>query len=111
MGNEKKVRKFLTYEQIGEMNGISPQQVHKIEKEAINKMVETMCKDERFNIFEIIIGLSDCFGVSPEQVYGKLNASMKQLVYDHVYDTYGQTHEDYDTTLFSKDTNDGVWSV
>lgn len=102
MSDTKKVRKFLTYDQIGSLKGISPQQVHKIEKEAINKIIYMMYEDERFNIFEIIIALSDYFGVSPQQVYGKLNDSNKQLVYDYVYEKYGQTHEDYDMSLFKE---------
>lgn len=100
MSNDKKVRKFLTYDKIGSLKGISPQQVHKIEKEAINKMVLALHEDGRFNIFEIIIGLSDFFGVSPKQVYGKLNENMQQIVYEYVYERYGQTHKDYDMGIF-----------
>ena len=94
MSTHKKVRKNLTYEQIGNTLSISPQQVHKIEKEAINKIINTLLNDSRFNIFEVVVNLSEFFGVEPHQVYGKLNKKNKQLMYKFVNETYGKEHED-----------------
>lgn len=94
MTTHKKVKKNLTYEQIGDILTISPQQVHKIEKEAINKIINILMDDGRFNIFEIVINVSEVFGVEPHQVYGKLNAKNKQLMYSFVNEAYGKEHED-----------------
>ncbi len=94
MSAQKKVKKSLTYEQIGNELSISPQQVHKIEKEAINKIINILMLDGRFNIFEIVINLSEFFGVEPHQVYGKLDKRNTQLIYKFVSETFGSEHED-----------------
>jgi transcriptional regulator with XRE-family HTH domain len=91
----KKVKKNMTYEQIGNEVGISPQQVHKIEKEALNKMVSRLANLGTFNIFEIIIGLSNEFGVEPHQIFGKLDIKNKETLYEFVETTYGK-HVDFE---------------
>jgi len=77
----KKVKKNLTYEQIGSELNMSAQQVHKIEKEAINNMVDKL-RLMKFNIFDIIIKMSEMFGVEPNQLYGKLNTRNLDLLHE-----------------------------
>lgn len=89
----KKVKKNMTYEKIGEKVGISPQQVHKIEKESINKIIKRILDEERFNIFQIVVNLSEVFGVEPHQVYGKLNKKNKQIMYSFIKENFDIEHE------------------
>lgn len=92
--NYKKVKKNMTYEKIGEEVGISPQQVHKIEKETINKIINTINEEGRFNIFQIVLNMAELFGVEPHQIYGKLNKKNKQLMYQFIQENFGTQHED-----------------
>ena len=95
MAAYKKVKKNLTYEQIGELVGMSAQQVHKVEKEVINKIVDTLSGTE-YNIFEVILSMCEMFGVEPHQICNKLDEKNKQHVYRFVKESYNIDHEDFD---------------
>ena len=77
----KKIKKNLTYEQIGETLNISTQQVHKLEKEAINKMIDKL-RIMDFSTFDIIVKMSELFGVEPTQIYNKLNNNNLDILYN-----------------------------
>lgn len=95
MSSHKKVKKYMTYEKIGNELDISPQQVHKIEKEAINKMISGIVADSRFNVFDTILELSSFFGVDPHQIYGKLNKENKGKLYEYIQNHHGINMDEY----------------
>lgn len=70
---DHKIQKCLTYEEIGKRVNISPQQVHKIEKEAFNKMFSRLSCSTEFTPSEIVHGMCRYFGVSHDQVIKKLD--------------------------------------
>lgn len=100
MSASKKIGKERTYEQVGDQLGISPQQVHKIEKEAINKIIRRLNNFGQFNIFDIVVGLSEEFGVDPSQIYSKLDEENAETLKEHVYKIYGKKAEGF--SPFSK---------
>lgn len=73
-------RKELTYEEIGKIKNISTQQVHKIEKEAMNKILRRMVEKNKLDIFDSILYFSHLFGLPVEQCYKKLDAYNKDLL-------------------------------
>jgi hypothetical protein len=72
--------KEKTYEEIGEKLKISPQQVHKIEKEAYNKIIGNIMKKQNVDVFDAVLYFSVLFGSEPEQCYKKLNSTYKALL-------------------------------
>ena len=78
----KKVQKNLTYEQISEKMGISPQQVHKIEKDALNKIMDGL--GDSFTNFDKVIALCSYLGTEPHQIYNKLNKPNRDLILEQI---------------------------
>ena len=74
--------KEKTYEEIGQKLKISPQQVHKIEKEAYNKIICNIMNKYNVDVFDAILQFSALFGAEPEQCYKKLNTVNKILLKD-----------------------------
>ncbi len=72
--------KEMTYEEIGNKLNISPQQVHKIEKEAYNKIIANIMAKNKMDVFDAVLYFSILFGAESDQCYKKLNASNKQLL-------------------------------
>jgi len=92
--NQKRIEKELTYEEIGKKIGISPQQVHKIEKDALNKIIRMMRNCSPNNtIFEILFAVSDHLGISLEQLYNKLDKENLDVLGLFVQEQYGKTIE------------------
>jgi hypothetical protein len=83
--------KCLTYEEIGQKLEISPQQVHKIEKEAFNKIIKRLSQYPGTNIFEAIVTVSDMFGIDTDQSYKKLDAENREELCLFVEEHYGRT--------------------
>jgi len=75
-----KIKKNLTYEEIGKQLDISPQQVHKIEKEAINKVFKRLNDCTNFNPVQVMIGVCEEFNVNPEQIFKKLDDGNKNVL-------------------------------
>lgn len=78
--------KEQTYEQIGHKLKISPQQVHKIEREAFNKIIRRVMEKNNMDIFDSIIYFSKLFGVEVEQCYKKLDKVNLDLLNDYLKD-------------------------
>lgn len=72
--------KEKTYEEIGAQLKISPQQVHKIEKEAYNKIIGNIMVKQKVDVFDAVLYFSALFGSEPEQCYKKLNTANKLLL-------------------------------
>jgi hypothetical protein len=72
--------KEKTYEEIGAKLNISPQQVHKIEKEAYNKIIGNIMVKQKMDVFDAVLYFSILFGAEPEQCYKKLNPANKLLL-------------------------------
>ena len=80
ISSKNKMGKEMTYEEIGVVTGLSPQQVHKIEKDAFNKMVYALMEKQNINIFDSIIAVSSYLGIDVDQSYKKLDKRNKQLL-------------------------------
>jgi hypothetical protein len=87
--SKNKTGKELTYEEIGEKLKISPQQVHKIEKEAFNKIIKRFETNSGLNIFDAIIVISQYLGIEPEQCYKKLDKDNHERLCQYIQDEYG----------------------
>lgn len=85
-----KIQKNLTYEEISDIVDISPQQIHKIEKEALNTIFNRLCNFSQFTPVEIILSVCETFGMNPEQYYKKLNDSNKDILLNYVVEHYGK---------------------
>ena len=83
----KKVQKNKTYEQISERMGLSPQQIHKIEKDAINKMMDNL--GDSFTNFDKVIALCSYLGTEPHQIYNKLNNKNRELILEQISKNIG----------------------
>jgi transcriptional regulator with XRE-family HTH domain len=83
----KKVQKNKTYEQISERMGLSPQQIHKIEKDAINKMMDNL--GDSFTNFDKVIALCSYLGTEPHQIYNKLNKKNRELILEQISKNIG----------------------
>lgn len=84
----QKIHKHLTYEQIGDKLKITAQQAHKIEKEAINKMYNSLVELKNYNPAEIIITLSEYLGVPCDQLIKKLNTINKNKLKEYMSELY-----------------------
>ncbi len=93
--SKNRTGKCLTYEEIGEELSISPQQVHKIEKEAFNKLIKRLAVYPQSNIFEAIITLSEYFGIDTDQAYKKLDKTNYNNLCIFVQKYYGKTIEGF----------------
>jgi transcriptional regulator with XRE-family HTH domain len=91
--SKNKTGKCFTYEEIGEKMDLSPQQVHKIEREAFNKMIKLLSVNN--NIFDVVLGLSSYLGLDPDQAYKKLDKQNKDKLSMHIKDHYGMTVEGF----------------
>jgi DNA-directed RNA polymerase specialized sigma subunit len=89
--SKNKSGKELTYEEIGAKLKISPQQVHKIEKEAFNKIIKKFESVSGLNIFDAIIVISQYLGIEPEQCYKKLDKDNHDRLCQYIQDEYGHT--------------------
>jgi transcriptional regulator with XRE-family HTH domain len=89
--SKNKTGKELTYEEIGDRLGISPQQVHKIEKESFNKIIRRFESLTGLNIFDVIIAISQHFGIDPDQCYKKLDKDNHNKLCQYIQDEYGHT--------------------
>lgn len=87
---EKKLRKYKTYEEIGNMLNISTQQVHKIEKDTINKIIKRLLDYGQFRSYEILVSLSEELGVQPSQLFSKLNDNIKTKLFSDIKEDYGK---------------------
>ncbi len=91
---QKRIEKEMTYEEIGAVVGISPQQVHKIEKDALNLMLKRLINCSPQNtIFELMFAMSDYFGISLDQLYSKLDKENLDSLAKYVQIQYGKTIE------------------
>ena len=88
--SKNRTGKSLTYEEIGEKLNLSPQQVHKIEKEAFNKIIKRMTATSKTNVFDVILSLSEFLGIDPDQCYKKLDKFNNEKLCLHVRDHYGK---------------------
>lgn len=68
----------MTYNQIGKLLKLTPQQVHKIEKEALNKMFVTMLTVKKMNPVEIAYALCETLNIDANQLFKKLNSDHKK---------------------------------
>jgi transcriptional regulator with XRE-family HTH domain len=103
MSNRKKIQKSLSFDEISEKIGISPQQVHKIEKEATNKMFSKLCNSNKFTPFEVHLGLSAYLGIEPEQLLKKLDNRNKRILFEFTNQEYGKNIE---LPKINEETND-----
>lgn len=92
---KNKTGKSLTYEEIGSKLKMSPQQVHKIEKDAFNKIVKRFMTIMDINIFDSMVLLSDYFGLDPDQIYKKLDDNNYQILCEYIYDEFGKEMEGF----------------
>lgn len=85
--NKNPTGKCLTYEEIGSIMNISPQQVHKIEKEAFNKFLRSWKVKLNMDIFDSIIFVSSFLGIEHKQCFKKLDKEnkedLKQYLLEH----------------------------
>lgn len=88
--SKNKMGKEMTYEEIGTVMDLSPQQVHKIEREAFNKMVKRLMLSTHMSIFDTIIVLSTYMGIQLEQAYKKLDSENLQLLSEYTKENYGR---------------------
>lgn len=88
--NKNKMGKCLTYEEIGTVMELSPQQVHKIEREAFNKIVRRLMNVAHLSIFDTLLVVSSQFGIDIEQTYKKLDDENMQLLSEYTKDNYGR---------------------
>jgi hypothetical protein len=88
--SKNKMGKALTYEEIGQVMDLSPQQVHKIEREAFNKILRRLMNSTHLSIFDTIIVLSTHFGISLEQAYKKLDEENMQTLSEYTKENYGR---------------------
>lgn len=72
--------KEMTYEAIGKKLNISPQQVHKIEKEASNKVIRRIMEVHQLDIFDAIVKYSKLFGIEMDHCYKKLDSGNLELL-------------------------------
>lgn len=93
--SKNRTGKCLTYEEIGEELEISPQQVHKIEKEAFNKLVKRLAVYPQSNIFEAILTLSEYLGIDADQAYKKLDKNNYDELCMYVQENYGKAVEGF----------------
>lgn len=96
--SKNRTGKSLTYEEIGEKLEISPQQVHKIEKEAFNKIIRRLTTCTNANIFEAILSVSEYFGIDPDQCYKKLDKANHEKLCLYIQEYYGQTVKGFKPT-------------
>lgn len=89
--SKNKMGKSLTYEEIGTVMELSPQQVHKIEREAFNKMVRLLMNSTSSSIFDTILALSSYLGLDPEQAFKKLDEENLSTLSLHTKEVYGRT--------------------
>lgn len=80
--------KSLTYEEIGERMDISPQQVHKIEKEAFNKIIKRFMISSGKNIFDTVLFVCEYLGIDPDQCFKKLDKENYETLCIYVEETY-----------------------
>lgn len=80
--------KEKTYEQIGKIQNISPQQVHKKEKDAINKIIRRTIELKNYDIIQSITYFCTMFGVEPEQCLKKLDFANKELLSVYMKENY-----------------------
>ena len=88
--NINKMGKSMTYEEIGGVMNLSPQQVHKIEREAFNKMVRRLMNSTKMSIFDTVIALSTHLGIDLEQSYKKLDEENLELLSIYTKEEYGR---------------------
>jgi len=88
--SKNKMGKCLTYEEIGEMMELSPQQVHKIEREAFNKMIRHLKNSSTLTIFETILAISSYLGIEPEQAFKKLDEENLSQLSIYTKEEYGK---------------------
>ena len=88
--SKNKMGKSLTFEEIGTVMELSPQQVHKIEREAFNKMLRGLMVSANLNIFDTLIVLSSYLGIDTDQAYKKLDTENMELLSLHTKEYYGK---------------------
>lgn len=88
--NKNKMGKSMTYEEIGEVMDLTPQQVHKSEKEAFNKLVKGLMINANMSIFDSIIAISKYLGIEVEHCYKKLDKENKQTLSAYTFEKYGR---------------------
>lgn len=84
-----KIFKNLTYDEISKKLNLSTQQVHKIEKDAFNKIFKRTSISGQFTPVEVILGMCSEFGIQPDQCYNKLTNDNKNKVIEYVNEEYG----------------------
>jgi hypothetical protein len=67
-----------TYAEVGNIVNRTPQQIHKMEVDSINKIVDNLSNKYEFD--EIIHMLTDMFGVDPEYILKKLKGTNLNLL-------------------------------
>jgi hypothetical protein len=87
---KNKTGKTSTYEEIGDIMKLSPQQVHKIEKEAFNKLLRGLSAAMKSNLFDTIINLCSYLGMDLEQAYKKLDDENLKILSDYTLHEYGR---------------------
>lgn len=88
--NSNKTGKSMTYEEIGNVMNLSPQQVHKIEREAFNKMVRRLMNSTKLSIFDTIIALSKHLGMELDQAYKKLDQENMEILSEYTKEEFGR---------------------
>lgn len=88
MLSKNKTGKSLTYEEISKKLNISPQQVHKIEREAFNKLIKRLSEKSGESIFQTIVFLSKYLGIDTDQIYKKLNRENYDSLKAYVEENY-----------------------
>lgn len=88
--SKNKMGKEMTYEEIGNVMDLSPQQVHKIEREAFNKIIKRLMLSTHMSIFDTIIVISTHFGIQLEQAYKKLDEENLELLSVYTKENYGR---------------------
>lgn len=89
--SKNKMGKCLTFEEIGGVMDLSPQQVHKIEREAFNKIIKNMMITANLTIFETILSVSSFLGLDPEQAYKKLDSENLTTLSEYTKSQYGKS--------------------
>jgi hypothetical protein len=91
-----KTGKCLTYEEIGSIMDISPQQVHKIEREAFNKLVKGLSMYPGVDIFESVMEISKYLGIDTDIAYKKLDDSNLEKLNKYIFEKYGKKVNGYE---------------
>jgi len=81
--------KQMTYEELGNKCGMTPNKAHLEVKRVYNKMVKQLVYEKNINIWDCVVGLKDFFGMTEREAVEKLNKEFKDLLKKDAIQRYG----------------------